>query len=124
MEYTNLLQQALSIIEMRYNEKLNEMYIANGYGIKPMFANKYSIAYTSCLDDIDEGIDNPIVNASVYQDDKLVNIDFTFDEFKKLYREVKQIYKVIEKKYQQYLAELSNIPTVERLNEIIESGQF
>ena len=124
MEYTELLNKAYNIIQMRYNEQMNTLHVTNGYGIKPMFAQKYSIAYTGCLDDISMGEESPIVNVSVYQADSLVNIDLQYNEFLELFRAVKNLYRPIEKKYQQYLAELSTHPTVDRLNEIIESGQF
>lgn len=123
-EYTELLNSALSIIQMRYNEQMNTLHEANGYGVKPMFAQKYAIAYTGCLDDISIGEENPIVNVSVYQANSLVNIDLQYNEFLQLFRAVKDLYRPIEKKYQQYLAEFSTQPTVERLNQIIESGQF
>ena len=124
MEYIELLNQALSIIQMRYNNKLNELHEANGYGIKAMFAEKYSIAYTACLDDISEGISPIIVNASVYHNGRLENIDFAYDDFLQLYRAVKHLFKDIEKIYQKYLAEFSQNPTEERLKEIIENDVF
>lgn len=124
MENIDLLNQTINIIQMRYNSKLNELHEANGYGIKAMFADKYSIAYTACLDDISLGEENPTVNASVYQNGKLVNIDFTYPEFLELYRAVKDLYRPIEKKYQQYLAEFSQNPTEERLKEIIENDIY
>ena len=123
-EYIILLNQALSIIKMRYDNKMNELHEANGYGIKAMFAEKYSIAYTACLDDISQGEENPTVNASVYQDNKLVNIDLTYEEFLALYRAVKDLYRPIEKKYQEYLAEFSNNPKEKRLKQIIENDIF
>ena len=39
-QYAELLQQTLSVIQMRYNEKLNELHVTNGYGLKPMFLEK------------------------------------------------------------------------------------
>lgn len=123
-EYIELLQQAISIIKMRYDDKMNEMHETNGYGIKAMFADKYSIAYTSCIDDISLGEENPTVNASVYHNGVLENIDFTYAEFLELYRAVKVLYKDIEKKYQKYLAEFTQNPSEERLREIIENNIF
>ena len=120
----NLLQQAISIIKMRYDNKMNEMHEANGYGIKAMFADKYSIAYTACLDDIAEGVSPITVNASVYHNGRLENIDFAYDDFLQLYRAVKALYKDIEKKYQKYLAEFTQNPSEERLKEIIENDIF
>lgn len=120
----NLLEQAISIIKMRYNNKMNEMHEANGYGIKAMFADKYSIAYTACLDDVAEGVSPIIVNASVYHNGRLENIDFAYDDFLQLYRAVKALYKEIEKKYQQYLAEFTQNPSEERLKEIIENDIY
>ena len=124
MEYTQLLNDALSVIKMRYDREMNTLHLVSEYGLKPMFATKYSIAYTGCLDDITMGEENPIVNVSVYQANSLVNIDLQYIEFLQLFRAVKDLYRPIEKKYQQYLAEFSTQPTEERLNEIIESGQF
>ena len=120
----NLLNEALSLIQMRYMQKLNEIHEAYGYGLKPMFADKYSIAYTACLDDIALGEENPTVNASVYHNGVLENIDFTYSEFLELYRAVKDLYKGIEKKYQKYLAEFTQNPSEERLKEIIENEIF
>lgn len=124
MEYTELINTALNIIKMRYGNEMNTIHLVGNYGLKPMFADKYSIAYTGCLDDISMGEENPIVNVSVYQANSLVNIDLQYDEFLQLFRVVKDLYRPIEKKYQQYLAEFSTQPTEERLNQIIESGQF
>lgn len=118
-----LLQQAINIIKMRYDNKMNEIHAVGEYGIKAMFAEKYSIAYTACLDDIAEGV-SPIVNASVYYNGQLDNIDFSYEQFLTLYRAVKDLYRPIEKKYQEYLAEFSNNPTLERLNYIIEHDIF
>ena len=122
-EYINLLNQVIGLIKMRRDEQMDTIFNYGDYGLKPMFAEKYSIAYTACLDDIALG-EEPEVNVSVYQDGALVNIDLSYNEFLELYRAVKDIFKGIEKKYQQYLAELSQNPSQERLKEIIESGEF
>ena len=123
-KYIEKLQQALSLIKMRYGEKMNELHIIGDYGVKGMFADKYAIAYTAMLDDEAEGL-TPIINASVYdKNGKLFNQDFTKAEFLVLYREVKAIVKEIEKKYQQYLSELNNQPSEERLNYIITHNEF
>lgn len=124
MENIDLLNQAVNIIQMRYNNKMNELHEANGYGVKPMFAEKYSIAYTACLDDISLGEENPTVNVSIYQGNKLVNVDLEYEEFLTLYRAVKDLYRPIEKKYQEYLAEFSNNPKQKRLKQIIENDIF
>lgn len=123
-EYIELLEKAISITKMRYDSKMNEIHAVNGYGLKAMFADKYSIAYTACLDDVSEGVSPIIVNASVYHNGILENIDFSYDDFLQLYRAVKGIYKEIEKKYQQYLAEFSQNPSETRLMEIIQNGDF
>ena len=123
-EYIELLEQAISIIKMRYEARLNEIHAVGEYGVKPMFAEKYSIAYTACLDDIADGVSPIIVNASVYHNGQLDNIDFSYEQFLTLYRAVKDLYRPIEKKYQEYLAEFSNNPTLERLNYIIEHDIF
>lgn len=123
-EYIQLIQQCLSLIQMRRNEQMNEIFTCGDYGLKPMFADKYSIAYTACLDDLSEGVKPVIINVSVYKNDKLENINLSYDNFLLLYRAVKNKYKEIEKKYQQYLAELSNNPTEERLQEIIENNIY
>ena len=114
----------VSIATIVENNKINEIHVVGEYGIKAMFAEKYSIAYTACLDDISQGEENPTVNASVYQDNKLVNIDLTYEEFLALYRAVKDLYRPIEKKYQEYLAEFSNNPKEKRLKQIIENDIF
>ena len=89
-----------------------------------MFADKYSIAYTAMIDDEADGKE-VVINASVYNTQGiLVNIDFNKDEFLAIYRAVKDIFKPIEKKYQQYLAEISQQPTEERLDYIITHNEF
>lgn len=123
-KYIEKIQQVLNLIKMRYDEKMNELHIIGNYGVKGMFADKYAIAYTAMLDDEAEGL-TPVINASVYdKDGKLFNQDFTKEEFLTLYREVKVIVKEIEKKYQQYLSELGNQPSEERLNYIITHNEF
>lgn len=123
--YTQELRTALSIIQMRYNEKLQEEFAYNEYFLKPMFIDKYTKAYDMGLDDKELGIETPMVNLSVYNSEhKLINMDITFEEFKGFYRAVKEVIKPIETKYQQYLAEIDNLPTLERLDEIIRNNDF
>ena len=127
--YKMKLNEVLGLIGARYEDELNREYNFEQnnevvYKIKPMFASKYSIAYTAMLDDEAQGI-TPVINASVYNAQGiLVNVDFNKEQFLALYRAVKDIYTPIEKKYQQYLAELSQLPTVERLQYIIEHNEF
>ena len=123
-QYIKKLQEVLSLIECRYHDELNKVYEYDVYKIKPMFADKYSIAYTSMLDDEAQG-QEVVINASVYDANGILfNTDFTKEQFLGLYRAVKDIYKPIEKKYQQYLAEISQHPTEERLDYIITHNEF
>lgn len=127
-EYLDKLDLALSIIKTRYNEKLNEMfnfeYNNEMYQLKPMFIDKYNKAYNMGLDDIELGVEHPTVNLSVYKDNKLVNMTISFDDFKLFYRAVKDKVKPIEQKYQEYLAEFSQMPTAERLDYLIGNNVF
>ena len=128
MEYQELLEMAISIIQMRYNRKLNEVfdfeYNNETYQLKPMFMDKYNKAYNMGLDDIELGVENPTVNLSVYKDNKLVNMTISFEDFKLFYRAVKDKVKPIEQKYQEYLAEFSQMPTAERLDYLISTNVF
>ena len=127
-EYLDKLDLALSIIKTRYEEKLDEMfdfsYKNETYKLKPMFIDKYNKAYNMGLDDIELGIEEPQVNLSIYKDDKLVNMTISFNDFKLFYRAVKDIVRPIEEKYQQYLAEFSQLPNQERLDYIIGNNVF
>ena len=128
MEYQELLEMAISIIQMRYNQKLNEVfdfkYNNEMYQLKPMFMDKYNKAYNMGLDDIELGVENPTVNLSVYKDNKLVNMTISFEDFKLFYRAVKNKVRPIEQKYQEYLAEFSQVPTEERLDYLIGNNVF
>ena len=128
MEYQELLEMAISIIQMRYNQKLNEVfdfeYNNEIYQLKPMFIDKYNKAYNMGLDDIELGVENPTVNLSVYKDNKLVNMTISFEDFKLFYRAVKNKVRPIEQKYQEYLAEFSQMPTAERLDYLIGNNIF
>lgn len=128
MEYQELLEMAISIIQMRYNQKLNEVfgfeYNNEMYQLKPMFMDKYNKAYNMGLDDIELGVENPTVNLSVYKDNKLVNMTISFEDFKLFYRAVKNKVRPIEQKYQEYLAEFSQVPTAERLDYLIGNNVF
>ena len=128
MEYQELLEMAISIIQMRYNRKLNEVfdfkYNNEMYQLKPMFMDKYNKAYNMGLDDMELGVENPTVNLSVYKDNKLVNMTISFEDFKLFYRAVKNKVRPIEQKYQEYLAEFSQVPTEERLDYLIGNNVF
>lgn len=122
--YLDKINEVLNLIGARYHDKLNGIYAFGDYKIKPMFAEKYSIAYTAMLDDEAQGKEI-VINASVYNAQGiLVNVDFNKDEFLDIYRAVKDIYIPIEKTYQQFLAELSQQPTMERLQYIVEHNEF
>ena len=128
MEYQELLEMAISIIQMRYNRKLNEVfdfeYNNEMYQLKPMFIDKYNKAYNMGLDDIELGAENPTVNLSVYKNNQLVNMTISFEDFKLFYRAVKNKVRPIEQKYQEYLAEFSQMPTAERLDYLIGNNVF
>ena len=128
MEYQELLEMAISIIQMRYNQKLNEVfdfgYNNEIYQLKPMFIDKYNKAYNMGLDDIELGVENPVVNLSVYKNNQLVNMTISFEDFKLFYRATKDKVRSIEKKYQEYLAEFSQGPSQERLEYIISNNVF
>lgn len=128
MEYQELLEMAISIIQMRYNRKLNEVfnfeYNNEMYQLKPMFMDKYNKAYNMGLDDIELGVENPTVNLSVYKNNQLVNMTISFEDFKLFYRAVKNKVRPIEQKYQEYLAEFSQVPTEERLDYLIGNNVF
>ena len=128
MEYQELLEMAISIIQMRYNQKLNEVfdfeYNNEIYQLKPMFIDKYNKAYNMGLDDIELGVENPTVNLSVYKNNQLVNMTISFEDFKLFYRATKDKVRSIEKKYQEYLAEFSQGPSQERLEYIIGNNVF
>ena len=76
------------------------------------------------LDDMELGVENPTVNLSVYKNNQLVNMTISFEDFKLFYRAVKNKVRQIEQKYQEYLAEFSQIPTEERLNYLIGNNIF
>ena len=48
MKYIELLNMALNIIKMRYDNEMGTIHLVGNYGLKPMFVDKYSIAYTGC----------------------------------------------------------------------------
>ena len=127
-QYQERLEMAIAVIQIRYNEKLNEVfdfeYNNELYQLKPMFMDKYNKAYNMGLDDIELEVENPTVNLSVYKDNKLVNMTISFEDFKLFYRAVKNKVKSIEQKYQEYLAEFSRMPTGERLNYLIGNNVF
>ena len=127
-QYKENLEMAITTIQMRYNRKLNEVfdfkYNNEMYQLKPMFMDKYNKAYNMGLDDMELGVENPTVNLSVYKDNKLVNMTISFEDFKLFYRAVKTKVRQIEQKYQEYLAEFSQIPTEERLDYLIGNNVF
>lgn len=102
-----------------YNSALNEMVPYDVYYIKGMFFEKYSKAYVSLQDDLEAGVEEPVVNLSIYQTETaLINLDMTFEEFKPLYRAVKVIALHIEKQYQTLLANMTTLLTKTDLAEI------
>lgn len=127
-QYQERLEMAIAVIQVRYNEKLNEVfgfeYDNEAYQLKPMFIDKYNKAYNMGLDDMELGVKNPTVNLSVYKNNQLVNMTISFEDFKLFYRAVKNKVRQIEQKYQEYLAEFSQIPTEERLNYLIGNNIF
>lgn len=127
-QYQERLEMAIAVIQIRYNQKLNEVfdfeYNNEMYQLKPMFIDKYNKAYNMGLDDIEVGVENPMVNLSVYKDNQLVNMTISFEDFKLFYRATKDKVRSIEKKYQEYLAEFSQGPSQERLEYIISNNVF
>lgn len=127
-QYQERLEMAIAVIQVRYNEKLNEVfdfeYNNETYQLKPMFMDKYNKAYNMGLDDMELGVENPTVNLSVYKNNQLVNMTISFEDFKLFYRAVKNKVRQIEQKYQEYLAEFSQVPTEERLNYLIGNNIF
>lgn len=127
-QYQERLEMAIAVIQVRYNEKLNEVfdfeYNNEMYQLKPMFMDKYNKAYNMGLDDIELGVENPTVNLSVYKNNQLVNMTISFEDFKLFYRATKDKVRSIEKKYQEYLAEFSQGPSQERLEYIISNNVF
>lgn len=127
-QYQERLEMAIAVIQVRYNEKLNNVfdfeYNNEMYQLKPMFMDKYNKAYNMGLDDIELGVENPTVNLSVYKNNQLVNMTISFEDFKLFYRAVKNKVRQIEQKYQEYLAEFSQVPTEERLDYLIGNNVF
>lgn len=127
-QYQERLEMAIAVIQVRYNEKLNNVfdfeYNNEMYQLKPMFMDKYNKAYNMGLDDIELGVENPTVNLSVYKNNQLVNMTISFEDFKLFYRAVKNKVRQIEQKYQEYLAEFSQMPTEERLDYLIGNNIF
>lgn len=127
-QYQERLEMAIAVIQVRYNQKLNEVfdfeYNNEMYQLKPMFIDKYNKAYNMGLDDMELGVENPTVNLSVYKNNQLVNMTISFEDFKLFYRAVKNKVRPIEQKYQEYLAEFSQGPSQERLEYIISNNVF
>ena len=123
-QYKELAQQALEVVQNNYQAKLQETfdftYNETLYKLKPMFMDKYSMAYSMGLSDIEAGEANPQVNLSVYNaQEQLINMTISFDDFKQFFNAVKTKVRPIEQDYQSLIAEISQLPTVERLQEII-----
>ena len=123
-QYKELAQQALEVVQNNYQAKLQETfdftYNETMYKLKPMFMDKYSMAYSMGLSDIEAGEENPQVNLSVYNAQKqLINMTISFNDFKQFFNAVKTKVRPIEQDYQSLIAEISQLPTVERLQEII-----
>ena len=124
-QYKELAQQALEVVQNNYQAKLQETfdftYNETLYKLKPMFMDKYSMAYSMGLSDIEAGEENPQVNLSVYNAQKqLINMTISFNDFKQFFNAVKTKVRPIEQDYQSLIAEISQLPTVERLQEIID----
>ena len=82
--------EALEKLQENYQKALDEKFDCYDYKAKANFKTKYTEAYIACLDDIDEGNTESIVNISIYTSpDSLENMDMDFDNFKLIYREVK-----------------------------------
>ena len=108
-----LITQCFNTNDMQYREILNKQFAYEQYFLKPMFTEKYTIAYVSALDDIDLGTTNPTINISIYNTpDTLTNLDMDFATFKPIYRAVKDKMKLIERVNQQLLTEISNLPAL------------
>ena len=123
-QYKELAQQALEVVQNNYQAKLQETfdftYNETLYKLKPMFMDKYSMAYSMGLSDVEAGEENSQVNLSVYNEQmQLINMTISFNDFKQFFNAVKDKVRPIEQDYQSLIAEISQLPTVERLQEII-----
>ena len=118
-EYIQLIQQCLSLIQMRRNEKMNEMFAYGDYGLKGMFLEKYT--------PLKQILDNDVVEEvkiGIYKNGTLTLETVNKQSFAGIYEQVALKVLEIEAKYQAYLVELNNQPTEARLKEIIESGTY
>lgn len=118
-EYIQLIQQCLSLIKMRRDEQMNEIFICGDYGLKGMFLEKYTplkqILDSNIVDEVQIGI---------YKNNALVLETVNKETFGSLYNQVALKVLEIEQKYQAYLVELNNNPTEERLREIIDNAIY
>lgn len=133
-----LFMRVIAYNEALYTEKCRELFAFthNGvtYKLKPMFIEKYSKAYSMGLDDLEEGLENPQVNISIYDENEiLTNIDVSFEDFKAFFRAVKIAIRPVEKIYQTMLAEFTELQlqavsdpsaVITRLEEIIISNPY
>ena len=117
--YMQLIQNCLSIIQMRRSEKMEELFTFGEFGLKPMFLEKY----TPLKQILDSGVAEE-VNIGIYKNGALVLEAVDKEAFKSLYEQVALKVLEIEEKYQAYLVELNNQPTEERLHFIIEHQVF
>ena len=107
--FSNSLQQVANKLSEDYQKALDEKFECYDYKAKANFKTKYTKAYIACLDDIEESKE-AIVNISIYNsENNLENMDMDFENFKLIYRAVKEKAREIEKIYQQGLAEISGI---------------
>ncbi len=118
-EYIQLIQECFSLIQMRRNEKMNEIFNYDDYGLKGMFLEKY----TPLKQILDNNVANE-VKIGIYKNNTLVLEAVNKETFTGLYNQVAIKVLEIEQKYQQYLVELNNNPTEERLKEIIENRVY
>ena len=108
-----LITQCHNTNDMQYREVLDTQFQFEQYYLKPMFKDKYTVAYVSALDDIELGTEDPIINISIYNTPStLINLDMNFSQFKPIFRAVKDKIKLIEKVNQQLLTETSNLPAL------------
>lgn len=113
---SGFLLEALNKLQEDYQTALDKKFECYEYKAKANFKTKYTEAYTACLDDIEDSKE-AIVNISIYNsEDKLENMDMDFENFKLIYRIVKEKAREIEKIYQQGLAEMSNIENLLKIS--------
>lgn len=97
----------------KYNEALNKKIQHNQKYLKPMFIEKWQLAYIAGKDDIEEGIENPVVDYGWYlaedESSYTLNENIAYSEFLIDFRYLKQIVRITEKKHQSYLDVMSRL---------------